>query len=296
MPLIEIKDCENGIISGNIAAKYKETDNAEIDIADSTNIMLSGNNIQGRIVVSNTPEVAVKGNKSEGVVVSGSAAASIVDNEVDAGTIVVDGSDRATVAGNVVSVEDDGTATSKAIHLTGTMDGAVVARNTYRGVPEGATGSVVDFGLLIDDTVTGTEIGWNSFGKAAIPIKDNSFDSETLDALELSFGLDVATLTVGNGFQPYPYTGVAEVVGARAVVGVAPAGDDIAVNVNINGSSIWSQPSNVATILDGTKDSGFVRADLFQPLADGDVLTVDVMSVGSTTPGGYLTVIVYVRQ
>lgn len=106
---------------------------------------------------------------------------------------------------------------------------------------------------------------------------------------------------------PYSYTGVLNVnVGTfrlyndmgsswtitsiRASVGTAPAGSSVVVDVNKNGSSVFTNQANRPTIAPGTNTSGKVTNMDVTTVADGEYLTVDLDQVGSTTAGADLTV------
>lgn len=76
----------------------------------------------------------------------------------------------------------------------------------------------------------------------------------------------------------------------RANVGAPPDGNDLIVDVNIDGSSIWSDPSGRPVIPDGGLTSGAVTTIGTTTLAPGSYLTVDVDQVGTDEPGSDLTV------
>src|SRR5690606_19383843 len=76
----------------------------------------------------------------------------------------------------------------------------------------------------------------------------------------------------------------------RANVGTPPDGNDLIVDVNIDGSSIWSDPSGRPVIPDGGLTSGAVTTIGTTTLAPGSYLTVDVDQVGTDEPGSDLTV------
>jgi hypothetical protein len=295
MAAIEVINSQSGTINGNVATRYQETDNADIDVVDCTGVAMSGNMTEGIIHVTNTPHVTVDGNSTGGVSVVTSPNAAVTNTTVKDGQIVLGSSSKAIISGNTLTTEDDGTESSWAIHLAGTMTKPVVRGNTYQGIPNGGAGTIVDFGIIIDDTVTEAKLGWNDLTEAATPILDNGIDTIALDAIPISFGIDKVVLTIGTGLQPFPYSGYGAIMGARAVVGSAPTGADLTVNVNVNGGSIFDAPGDVPTITAGTTDSGFTKSGVSDQLVDGDVLTVDIITVGSTVAGGHLTVIVYVR-
>lgn len=69
-----------------------------------------------------------------------------------------------------------------------------------------------------------------------------------------------------------------------------PIGDDILIDIRLNNISLWSDnPSNRPRILDGTSKSS---QSIFDTLIanEGDELSIDVISVGSTQAGSNVTV------
>lgn len=83
------------------------------------------------------------------------------------------------------------------------------------------------------------------------------------------------------------------VTSVRASVGLAPAGASLIVDVNKNGTTIFTTQANRPTIADGGHVSDQETPDV-TALTTSDYLTVDVDQIGSTTPGAHLTVIVEV--
>jgi hypothetical protein len=75
----------------------------------------------------------------------------------------------------------------------------------------------------------------------------------------------------------------------RAAVGTPPVGGPITVDVHRNGASIFTSPQAQPSIGDGQHTAW---AGAAVPFAPGDYLTVDVDTVGTTTPGSDLTVTV----
>lgn len=75
-------------------------------------------------------------------------------------------------------------------------------------------------------------------------------------------------------------------------VKTAPSGAAIKIDINKNGTSIWnSTQGNRATVADGATSGTQTSFDTTS-LAEGDILTLDVDQIGSTTPGADITVIV----
>jgi hypothetical protein len=79
------------------------------------------------------------------------------------------------------------------------------------------------------------------------------------------------------------------ITAVRASVGTAPVGASILVDVNKNGTTIFSTQSNHPTIpAAGVTD--LADAINVPKLSAGEFLTVDIDQVGSTSPGSDLSV------
>lgn len=82
------------------------------------------------------------------------------------------------------------------------------------------------------------------------------------------------------------------ILSCRASVGTPPTGASIKVDVNKNGTTIFTTQANRPTIAISGNTSGAVTNMNTNTLAAGDYLTVDVDQVGSTVAGADLTVTV----
>lgn len=106
---------------------------------------------------------------------------------------------------------------------------------------------------------------------------------------------------------PYSYTGTVAVTtgtfrlyndmgaswtisGVRASVGTAPAGASIVIDVNKNGTTIFTTQANRPTIAAAANTSGNVTNMDVTTVAAGEYLTIDIDQIGSTTAGADLTV------
>ncbi|HET9411844.1 MAG TPA: hypothetical protein VFO38_03290 [Candidatus Saccharimonadales bacterium] len=78
--------------------------------------------------------------------------------------------------------------------------------------------------------------------------------------------------------------------GVRASVGTAPTGASILIDVNVNGTTIFTNQANRPTIAASTNTSGKVTNMDITTVADGSYLTVDIDQTGSTVAGSSLTV------
>lgn len=116
----------------------------------------------------------------------------------------------------------------------------------------------------------------------------------------LTFTLPVFTvsgaLTVATGVFRLPIDGTYTLVGTRLMVNTAPVGADIIVDVNKNGTTIYTTAANRPRILDGANAGGPGSTPDITSLAAGDYLTVDVDQIGSGTAGSNLVVGVIVNK
>lgn len=76
---------------------------------------------------------------------------------------------------------------------------------------------------------------------------------------------------------------------AYASIKTAPTGSSIIIDINKNGSTIWSTQANRLTVAAGAT-SGTQTIFNTTSLSDGDVLRVDLDQVGSSTSGSDLTI------
>jgi len=104
------------------------------------------------------------------------------------------------------------------------------------------------------------------------------------------------TLTTSTGTIRLPIDGTYTIVGTRLMVGTAPTGAAIIVDVNKNGTTIYTTQGNRPTIAASANSGGPGSTPDVTSLAAGDYLTVDVDQVGSTVAGADLTVTVIVSK
>lgn len=103
-------------------------------------------------------------------------------------------------------------------------------------------------------------------------------------------------LAITTGTMRLPIDGTYTIVGTRLMVGTAPTGANLIVDVKKNGTTIYTTQANRPTILAGANSGGPGAAPDVTSLAAGDYLTVDVAQVGSTVTGADLTVVVIVTK
>lgn len=96
--------------------------------------------------------------------------------------------------------------------------------------------------------------------------------------------------TVGsNKTNTLTVTQALTIAKAYAVAQVGPVGASLIIDINKNGSTIWSTQANRLAIASGSTTVTQTSFDT-ATLAEGDVLTIDIDQVGSTTPGQTITV------
>lgn len=101
--------------------------------------------------------------------------------------------------------------------------------------------------------------------------------------------LGPVTVATGN-LRLYNDTGVALAINkVRLACGTAPAGSAIIVDVKKNGVSLF--PTTAKPSIAAASNTGTAVPDV-TAWADGEYLTVDIVQIGSTTPGSNLTVTV----
>jgi hypothetical protein len=103
------------------------------------------------------------------------------------------------------------------------------------------------------------------------------------------------TLTAATGTtRLYNDTGAAWTLQSiRATVETAPSGGSVVVDVNKNGTTVFTTQANRPTITTGNLTSGKVTAINVTAVADGDYLTVDVDT--ATSPSANLTVTIVLQ-
>jgi hypothetical protein len=103
-------------------------------------------------------------------------------------------------------------------------------------------------------------------------------------------------LAAATGSVPMRYGRTATITAVRATVyGSTPAGASIIVDVNKNGTTIFTTQANRPTITAGNSNAT-VGAIGVTSIAANDVLTIDIDQVGSTTPGSNLVVTIVTSE
>lgn len=105
------------------------------------------------------------------------------------------------------------------------------------------------------------------------------------------FGVRGAVATVVGAARIYNDSGrTLTILSVRSSVGTAPTGAALIVDINVNGTTIFTTQANRPTIAISGQTSGKVTNMDVTTIADGSYFTVDVDQVGSTVTGSDLTV------
>lgn len=102
-------------------------------------------------------------------------------------------------------------------------------------------------------------------------------------------------IAVSAGSMRYYVPYACTLQSVKASLGVAPVGASVIVDVNKNGTTVFTTQANRPTITAGANASGVQTPDV-TTLVAGDYLTIDVDQVGSTTPGTDLSVVLLVAR
>lgn len=115
------------------------------------------------------------------------------------------------------------------------------------------------------------------------------------DGVECFTFMHQGVLTTGNGTSRKYLQYAGDIVAVRASVGTAPTGASILVDVDKNGTTVFTTQTNRPTILASTftDDTTVIQAGTF---AAGDYIRVDIDQIGSTIAGSDLVVDIYYRK
>jgi hypothetical protein len=243
----------------------------ELEVEDDA--VVTGNVLLGDVTVNGAGNT-----EAQGGVVSG--------NQLT-GHLLLDGACGVMVEGNhrLEAGSDYG------IRLTTGADKNTVRNNVVRRDDGGTLTTGIDIATSdCNDNV----IGSNAI-VATTPVADSGTGTRQPDLTTITYAYTADPLTTITGAQPVVISEDADVVDVQAVVGTAPTGADIIVDVNVGGSSLWATQGAQPTITATTTDSGKTAPNQNASLDAGDLLTVDVDQVGSTVAGAKLTVLVRLR-
>jgi hypothetical protein len=103
----------------------------------------------------------------------------------------------------------------------------------------------------------------------------------------LHLGENVSVGSYKTNVLMVPVTGT--IVNVSAVAKVGPVGSAIILDINRNGTTIWSTQTNRLQIVSG-ETIGVQTLFNTTALSSGDLLTIDIDQIGSSVPGQEITV------
>jgi hypothetical protein len=113
---------------------------------------------------------------------------------------------------------------------------------------------------------------------------------------ELATFTKSGTLTTGTGTFKFVFPYAATIVSVTLTAGTAPTGAAILVDVNKNGTTIFTTQGNRPTLAISSAVGSASAAPDVTAMAAGDYLTVDIDQVGSSVAGADLLVQVRFRS
>ncbi|MDX1408171.1 MAG: right-handed parallel beta-helix repeat-containing protein, partial [Saprospiraceae bacterium] len=211
--------------------------------------------------------------------------------------IFVFGDFRITVTGNICYNNTlDGIAASGS---TGEPQQVTIVSNVSSAnggwgiwVGDGVSGDSTHV-VVVGNVTIGNGSGGVGGGNSTTVISDNQGDTTNRNPLQLHSFWQSGDLTTGTGVFILPFDFAAQLVSVRLGVGTSPTGDDLIVDVNKNGTTMFTTQANRPTVPDGDADGvGASATPDVTAIAAGDYLSVDIDQIGSTTPGSNLTVVI----
>jgi hypothetical protein len=208
------------------------------------------------------------------------------------GVASLDSSGRVPIVQLPAGYEADATTTSKGIiQLAGDLAGTADAPT----VPGKANDADVVH-KLGDETITGLKI-FTSSPEVPDPETDlqtanKRYVDNALSGTRLPTFSSTGSLMVEAGsHRLYNDSGAPwQILSVRASVGLAPTGAAVIIDINIDGSTIFTTQANRPTIAASGNTSGKVTNMDIATVPVGSYLTVDIDQIGSTIAGSDLTV------
>lgn len=171
--------------------------------------------------------------------------------------------------------------------------------NDFLGVELNADGTLKKASTINSAEQTanrGVANGYAPLDSAAkLPVVNLPAHSHSLTFSLATFSKN-GTLAVSGGTMRFPVDGTYTIVGTRLMVGTAPTGADLVLDIKKNGSTIYTTAANRPRITAGANSGGPGATPDITSLVAGDYLTVDVLQVGSTVAGADLTTTVIVTK
>jgi hypothetical protein len=137
----------------------------------------------------------------------------------------------------------------------------------------------------------GTSVEWTTDG-ATLWMKDDSGQKRLIGPNAEPHSFSKGTLTVGAGTFKLPIAGGTFLIASiAAMVGTAPTGASLILDVNKNNTTIFGTQGNRPTIAAGTT-TATVGANSVTTVTTGDAISIDIDQVGSTVAGADITIVI----
>lgn len=316
-----IDGCSNGVISGNMVADEILITNA----ADE--ILITGNRADTIRVADATAAytgavlATIIANKATQIVVNNSTRVHVVTNEAQWISASA-GSDWCVIKGNIlpysegipVWIEDSDDVQvldndvwgygfgsyDAVVGVAGTSARTRIERNRYHGTSPGLAGAALNHGVQIAATAGDVIIGWNDWSRnlGAGPDVENlgSASVEWTDVQEVDFVHYPDAEVAESPIRKYFATAV-EIISVFIVADDGPVGADLIANIHKDGSGtgMFTTAPNKPTVADGDNEGSTTVPDVTS-VAAGSYLKVKFEQIGSTTPGGAVTVLLRYRR
>lgn len=288
-----VQDSVGGMVSGNtetlIAVTYQDADGTidfvvESDLANYVNSLgwqtasQVDTRIDNRVTKAFVDALNIDADTLDGLDSTDFAPASHAHNGAYAATV------------------GDGTATSYAVtHNLGTTS-VIVQLHKLDGTPDVV--AEADVQITDANTVTLEFASPPAVGAIRVVVLSAEEYAGTFTERRAknvwTFGREGTLIaTTGKAEFPVPFAGT--LMDVRARVGTAPSGSAVIVDVNKNGTTVFTTQGNRPTIAAGAKASGAAVPDVTTFAAD-DYMTVDIDQIGSGTPGSDLVVVLHFQE
>jgi len=185
-----------------------------------------------------------------------------------------------------------GSITLSTSFVDGTVPTAAQFNGNFNTIVNEFNGSISNANISSGAAIAESKVAFNtSTGHA-----HNGTDAKLI-AVNRAFAWYVeGNLVTGTNFGPrYVAPQALTLVKCWLIVRTAPTGAAILIDLNKNGSTIWSTQANRATIA-AAATSGNTTTFNTTALAAGDYLDLDIDQVGSTVAGVDLTVVLECSQ
>lgn len=240
---------------------------AALNIDDSDVVTISPSKITGTAVVTTDARLSDTRTPTDSSV----STAKLQDNSVTTAKLVTAVQTNLTKASTSVQTVNSKTPTSGDVTLTAADVSAIAV--SQKAVANGVA--------TLD-------------GAGVLPVSQLPSSVVTGGGLLMNFE-QIGLLATATGQSRVRFPKAVSILNVAATVGTAPTGSSVIVDVNKNGTTVFTTQSNRPAIGISANASSDTIPDV-TALAAGDYLSVDIDQVGSIVPAGDLIVTVHYRE